>query len=54
MTVVCRTLRRETATQVRDAGKFRPIVVEVHPGFIVLWLKGCRQKYSLGYQAAYN
>lgn len=53
MTLILHTVRRETATTVRDGGKPRPLVVELHAGYMTLKPKGCRRKYSLTYHSAY-
>jgi hypothetical protein len=49
-----RHVRRETAAAVRDTGKLRPVTVTLHPGFMMLRLKGRRRGYMLGYEAAYR
>lgn len=53
MTLILHTVRRETATITRDGGKPRPLVVELHAGYMTLKPKGCRRKYSLTYYSAY-
>lgn len=41
---------RLTATEIRR----RPIVVELHPGFQVLRLKGTRTAYHVSHEAVFN
>jgi len=53
VTALKRPVRRETAASIRDAGRLLPIIVEIHPAFMLLRQKGCRRKYSLTYQSAY-
>ena len=53
MTMLLRAVRRETAATTRDGGKVRPIVVELHAGFMRLKPKGCRRAYSVTYQSVY-
>jgi len=54
MTSLVRPVRRETASLIRDGGKVRPIVVEIHAGYMMLRQKGCRTKYALTYDVAYR
>ena len=53
MTALKRPVRRETAASIRDAGRLLPIIVEIHPTYMLLRQKGCRRKYLLSYQTAY-
>lgn len=53
MTMLLRAVRRETAAATRDGGRVRPIVVELHAGYMVMRPKGCRRAYTLTYQSAY-
>jgi hypothetical protein len=48
-----RPLKRETATSIRDGGKLLPIIVELHPGYLVLRQKGRRRGLVLDYSSAY-
>jgi hypothetical protein len=41
MTKLDKPVRRESYTNVRQRGKTRPIVIEIHPTFVRLKLKGC-------------
>lgn len=45
MTTIRRIIVRETAVTERG----RPLLVELHPGFLVLRLKGLRQRWSISY-----
>lgn len=49
MTKIERPLLRETAAV--DRG--RPLLIELHPGFLVLRPKGTRQRWSISYQAVF-
>ena len=42
MTKLNKPVRRESYTSVRQRGMSRPVVVELHPTFVRLKLKGCR------------
>ena len=55
MTDIKRTLKRETPVSVRDAGRLRPVIVELHPQDPCMYLrqKGCRKRYALPYGVAY-
>ena len=46
---ITRVLRRETDCTERGV----PIMAEIHPRELVLWIKGERKKYSLSYAALY-
>ena len=45
MRTIGRIIVRETAVTERG----RPLLVELHPGFVVLRLKGLRQRWSIAY-----
>lgn len=47
---ITRCLVRETA--VSDRG--RPLMIELHPGYVVFRLKGTRQRYSIDWEALYR
>lgn len=49
-----RHLKRETVTHIRERRQYRPIIITLHPGFMELRLKGCKRKFTLGYEAAYR
>jgi hypothetical protein len=50
MQKITRCLVRETA--VSDRG--RPLLIELHPGYVVFRLKGTRQRYSIDWEALYR
>jgi hypothetical protein len=54
MTTVTRPIKRETAIEQRDAGKRRPIVLTIHPGYLEIGLKGMRRKMTVAYDAIYS
>ena len=53
MTMLNKPVRRETAASIRDGGKLLPIMLELHPAYLVLRQKGRRQKLTLDYGTAY-
>jgi len=55
MTTLNRTLLREVPTLIRDGGKLRAIVLELHPKDPCMYLrqKGTRKRYALPYESAY-
>jgi hypothetical protein len=50
MQKITRYLVRETA--VSDHG--RPLLIELHPGYVVFRLKGTRQRYAIDWEALYR
>jgi len=54
MTAINRLVKRETLTSIRDGGKPRVIIIEIHPTYMALRQKGCRRKYTLTYDVAYR
>lgn len=54
VTTITRPVRRETAIEQRDAGKRRPIVLTIHPGYLEIGLKGMRRKMTVAYDAIYS
>ncbi len=50
MQKITRCLVRETA--VSDRG--RPLLIELHPAYVVFRLKGTRQRYSIDWEALYR
>ena len=50
MQKITRRLVRETA--VSDHG--RPLLMELHPGYVIFRLKGTRQRYSIDWEALYR
>ena len=48
MTNLTRPVRRETASSYRG----RPLICELHPAFLLVRLKGTRQKVTLDYPTA--
>lgn len=53
MTLILRTVKRETAATTRDGGKLRPLVIELHSGYLTLKPKGCRRGVEVDYHAVY-
>jgi hypothetical protein len=47
-------LIRETSVEVYVAGKLRPLLIEVHPGFIVYRPKGTRIRYMVDHKTGYE
>ena len=47
-------LCREAAIEVRDAGRRRPLVLELYGGYLTMRLKGTRRRYSLDFQSMYS
>lgn len=54
MTTINRPVRRETAIETRDAGKRRPIVLTIYPGYLEIGLKGTRRRMTVAYEALYH
>lgn len=54
MTTITRPVRRETAIDTRDAGKRRPIVLTLYPGYLEIGLKGTRRRLTVAYDAIYQ
>jgi hypothetical protein len=44
----------ETSSMVRERGKWREVIIEAHPGYAVLRLKGLRKSFTLDYSAFYS
>jgi len=53
MTILQKSVRRETAASIRDGGKLLPIIIEIFPGYLTLRQKGRRRRLTLDYGAAY-
>jgi len=49
-----KVVRRETAVGIRDGGRSRPLLVELHPRHIELRQKGTRRRFSVSYDAIYD
>jgi len=49
MTRIGRPIVRETAARERG----RPLLVELHPGFLALRLKGTRQRWPISHEAVF-
>lgn len=47
MTKADKPVVRETYSSVRQGGKTRPLVVEIHPTFITVRPKGTRKSYAV-------
>jgi len=54
MTRIERVVRRETDASVRDGGRARPLLVELHPRHIELRRKGTRRRLLVAYEAVYD
>ena len=50
MQKITRRLVRETV--VSDRG--RPLLIELHPGYVIFRLKGTRQRYAIDWEALYR
>jgi hypothetical protein len=50
MQKITRCLVRETT--VRDHG--RPLLIELHPGYVIFRLKGTRQRYAIDWESLYR
>ncbi|MBM3744198.1 MAG: hypothetical protein FJW34_00200 [Acidobacteria bacterium] len=50
MTDLRRVIQRET----RNLYRGRPLCVELHPGFLVIWPKGTRYRRSISYEAIFS
>ena len=50
MQKITRRLVRETV--VSDRG--RPLLIELHPGYVIFRLKGTRQRYAIDWEAVYR
>ncbi len=44
----------ETSDQVLERGAYRPVIIEAHPGYAVLCLKGPRTRYEICYGTVYQ
>lgn len=44
----------ETASEVRDGRRYRPIVIEAEPEYAVVRLKGTRQRLTVTWEAVYH
>jgi hypothetical protein len=54
MTVIKQSpVKRETAASIRDGGRTLPIMVELHPGYMVLRQKGRRTRLPIDYRTVY-
>ena len=54
MTTTRKPVRRETPELVRDAGKVRPLIVELWPSGIAVYQKRSRHSYLIPYRAIYD
>lgn len=54
MTTITRPVKRETAIETRDAGKRRPIVLTIYPGYLEIGLKGARRRMTVAYDAIWQ
>ena len=50
MTLVRRIIQRET----KNTHRGRPLVIELHPGFLAIWPKGDRERYTISYEAIFS
>jgi hypothetical protein len=44
----------ETSDQVRERGAWRSVIVEAHPGYAVVRLKGLRGRFEICYGTVYQ
>lgn len=54
MTKLDKPVKRESYSSVRERGSSRPLVVELHPTFMRLRLKGRRHFVVVAYDAVYS
>jgi hypothetical protein len=54
MTRLDRPVRRETDVSVRDGGRARTVLIELHPRHIELRRKGTRRRLLVAYEAVYD
>lgn len=50
MTTIRRVIQRET----KNTHRGRPLCVELHPGFLAVWRKGTRERYTISYEAIFS
>lgn len=54
MTTTEKSLKRETLSSMRLKNKLRPIIIELHPSWVVVRLKGTRRScYSITYDGIF-
>jgi hypothetical protein len=49
MTTTSKPVRRETLSEIRERGKYRPIIVELASTYVRCRLKGCRYFFTVTY-----
>jgi hypothetical protein len=49
-----RPLKRETAVGIRDGGRSRALLIELHPRHIELRRKGTQRRLTVSYDAIYD
>jgi hypothetical protein len=55
MTPITRTVKRETAATMGTGAAARPVIVELHPGYLVVRVKGLpRSAVSVDYRAIWD
>jgi len=54
MTRIDKPLMRETAVGIRDGGRSRALLIELHPRHIELRRKGTRRRLAVTYDAIYD
>jgi hypothetical protein len=50
VTLIRRIIQRQTKATHRG----RPLVIELHPGFLAIWPKGNRERYTITYEAIFS
>lgn len=43
-----------TSSEIRERGRYRPIVMEIHPTWAAVRLLGCRKSYQISYEAIFH
>lgn len=54
MTKADKPTARETYSSVRERGKLRPLIIEIHPTFVSIRAKGLRHGYQVTLDQIYN
>jgi hypothetical protein len=54
MTTTAKPVRRETFSASRYRGKSRPLIIELNSTFIVIRLKGTKQRYTVTYEQMFT
>lgn len=54
MTKADKPVKRETLTNIRDRGVYRPLIIEVHATYVKLRQKGLRRVFTVTYDQIYT